>query len=305
MQKLLLFFIDGLGLGADDPINNPMRDLFSDLMGGERLIKREAPLFFPNGVLVPTDALIGVPGIPQSATGQTSIFTGINAQRKIGRHLPAFPNTELKRLIEERSLMKALQKEGIKTTAANLYSEEFFLKRQNSRRNLFPVSTLTIKASGCDFRYPEDYKAGRAVFADITNSLIRKRGYEIELIQPEEAAGNMQNILSDYDFVFFEYFMTDLYGHKRNIKGLMECLDVLNRFVGNLWNTTASVNTDILIVSDHGNAEDLSTSDHTTNKVPTLLLSRNKRNRELFAGKVKNLTDIYYTIIEYFTDRGS
>ena len=115
----------------------------------------------------------------------------------------------------------------------------------------------------------------------------------------------MQNILSDHDFVFFEYFMTDLYGHKRNIQGLMECLDVLNRFVGNLWNTTASVNTDILIVSDHGNAEDVSTSDHTTNKVPTLLLSRNKRNRELFAGKVKTLTDIYYTVIEYFTDRGS
>jgi bisphosphoglycerate-independent phosphoglycerate mutase (AlkP superfamily) len=79
----------------------------------------------------------------------------------------------------------------------------------------------------------------------------------------------------------------------------------LNRFVGSLWNAAASDNTGILIVSDHGNAEDVSTSDHTTNKVPTLLLSRNKRNRELFAGKVKNLTDIYYTVIEYFADTGS
>jgi bisphosphoglycerate-independent phosphoglycerate mutase (AlkP superfamily) len=38
----------------------------------------------------------------------------------------------------------------------------------------------------------------------------------------------------------------------------MECLDVLNRFVGSLWNAAASDNTGILIVSDHGNAEDVS-----------------------------------------------
>lgn len=302
MKKLILFFIDGLGLGQDDPVNNPMRNLFTELMSGEKLISRDKPLFFPGGVLVPTDAFLGVPGIPQSATGQTSLFTGINAQKHIGLHLSAYPDSELKKLIEEHSLMKVLGSRGISTTAANLYSQEFFLKRKNSRRNLFPVSTLTIKASGGRFRYLEDYEAGMAVFADITNELIRKRGYRIDLIKPERAAANMLNILAGHEFVFFEYFMTDLYGHKQNVEELIKCRDVLDRFVKTLRDGIDSMNTGILVVSDHGNAEDVNTLVHTANMVPALFFTENRRDQELFAGRVKNLTDVYHAVLNYFND---
>ncbi len=300
MKKLILFFIDGLGLGPDDPVSNPMRTLFTELMSGEKLINREKPLFFPGGVLVPTDALLDVPGIPQSATGQTSLFTGINAQKHIGLHLSAYPGDKLKKLIEEYSIMKVLSSRGISTTAANLYSQEFFLKRRNSRRNLFPVSTLTIKASGSGFRYLEDYAVGMAVFADITNELIRKRGYRIDLIKPERAAANMLNILADHEFVFFEYFMTDLYGHKRNVEELIKCRDVLDRFMKALMDGIDSMNAGILVVSDHGNAEDVTTLVHTTNMVPTLLFTENRSDQKLFAERVKNLTDVYHAVIEYF-----
>ena len=300
MKKLILFFIDGLGLGPDDPVSNPMRTLFTELMSGGKLINREKPLFFPGGVLVPTDALLDVPGIPQSATGQTSLFTGINAQKHIGLHLSAYPGGKLKKLIEEHSIMKVLSSRGISTTAANLYSQEFFLKRRNSRRNLFPVSTLTIKASGSGFRYLEDYEVGMAVFADITNELIRKRGYRIDLIKPERAAANMLNILADHEFVFFEYFMTDLYGHKRNVEELIKCRDVLDRFMKALRDGIDSMNAGILVVSDHGNAEDVTTLVHTTNMVPTLLFKENRSDQKLFAERVKNLTDVYHTVIEYF-----
>ncbi|KKK75218.1 hypothetical protein LCGC14_2875930, partial [marine sediment metagenome] len=77
----------------------------------------------------------------------------MNAQKQIGLHLPAFPNNELKMLIEKYSLMKMLRQGGIKSTSANLYSQEFFTKRKHHRRNLFPASTLTIKASGSRFRF--------------------------------------------------------------------------------------------------------------------------------------------------------
>ena len=219
-KKLLLFFIDGIGLGLDDVVANPIRDLFSGVMPGAGLVEQESARFFKGGVLIPTDAVMGVPGVPQSATGQTSIFTGTNAQKLLGRHLSAYPNERLKSIIEEKSLMRALRDEGVKVTAANLYSREFFDDRKKSRRNRFPVSTLTIQSSGAGFRFWPDYQSSMAVFADITNERLRKRGYDIPLIEPEEAAANMLNIVTEYDFVFFEYFMTDLHGHKRNRREL-------------------------------------------------------------------------------------
>jgi 2,3-bisphosphoglycerate-independent phosphoglycerate mutase len=300
MKKLLLFFIDGIGLGEDDERINPIRGLFSNLMAGERLVKHAAPLFFPQCVLMPTDPVMGVAGVPQSATGQTSIFTGVNAQRLIGYHLTGYPNERLKAVIEERSLMKALIQRGVSATAANLYSQEFFEKRRQSSRNLFPVSTLTIQASGAGFRYWEDYKVGQAVFADITNELIRSRGYDIKLIKPQTAAAHMLNILGDFDFVFFEYFMTDLYGHKRNREELIGCVETLNQFTEFLWKGVDRQCTSVLVVSDHGNAEDLRTGDHTSNMVPTLLLSEDRDNQRLFAESVKDLTDIYGAVLEYF-----
>ena len=303
MTKLVLFFIDGLGLGPDDPAVNPMGSLFETVLGGPHLKEQKEPLFFENGVLIPTDAVMVVPGIPQSATGQTSLFTGINAQKYIGTHLSAYPNTRLKKLIEEHSLMKVLAERGYRTTSANLYSREFFIKRRNKRRNLFPVSTLTIEASGAGFRYPDDYRAGKAVFADITNELIRSRGYAIDLIEPEQAVHHMINILQDHDFVFFEYFMTDLYGHKKDTASLTHCKDILNRFVSGLWKEIEQKGTALLIVSDHGNSEDMRTADHTTNSVPTLLLTQSREDQHLFADMVSDLTDVYRAVIQSF-DRG-
>lgn len=300
MKKLLLFFIDGIGLGEDDELVNPLRDLFSGLMDGHRFVRCNGPLFFQGGVLVPTDPVMGVPGVPQSATGQTSIFTGVNAQKRIGYHLTGFPNGELKIIIKERSLMKALVQRGIRATAANLYSQEFFEKRRNSSRNLFPVSTLTIQASGTAFRYWQDYRVGRAVFADITNELIRSRGYDIPLIEPEAAAANMLNILGEFDFVFFEYFMTDLHGHKRNRAEILRCAEILSRFTESLWEKADRRNTALLIVSDHGNAEDMSIGGHTANPVPTLLLSEDRDVQRLFADSVIDLTDVYKTVLKYF-----
>ena len=300
MKKLLLFFVDGIGLGEDDERINPLRDLFYGLMDGHRLVRCNDPIFFRGGVLVPTDPVMGVPGMPQSATGQTSIFTGINAQNRIGCHLMGYPNDELKIIIEERSLMKALVRKGVRVTAANLYSQEFFEKRRNSSRNLLPASTLTIQASGAAFRYWQDYREGRAVFADITNELIRSRGYDIPLIEPETAAANMLNILGEVDFVFFEYFMTDLHGHKRNRDETLRCVDILSRFTESLWEKVDRSNTAVLIVSDHGNAEDMIIGGHTANPVPTLLLSEDLNVQRLFADSVRNLSDIYMTVLKYF-----
>ena len=270
MRKLLLFFIDGLGIGSADSTKNPMIDLFTGITGGTRIAEITSSVRFPGGIIIPTDAVMGVEGIPQSATGQTSIFTGVNAQKLLGFHLPAYPNDVLKSTIEEKSLMKKLADSGVSVTSANLYSDEFFEKRIRPGQNMMPASTLTIQAARSKFRFPEDYAIGKAVFADITNELIRKRGYDIPLLKPERAARHMLNILDDHDFVFFEYFMTDLHGHKQNREKLIECVATLNSFTSRLWEKVDRKQTAMLIVSDHGNCEDISIGDHTMNAVPSV-----------------------------------
>lgn len=297
MKKLFLFFIDGIGLCQKE---SPLSNLFTNITGKNLMVGNQ-PDFFDSGVICSADAVLKVSGIPQSATGQTTIFTGINASEYLGYHLTAFPNQKLVELIEKQSLMKSLAENGISVTSANMYSKEFFQKRAARRKNAFPVSTLTIKASGAPFRYFADYKKGEAVFADITNRLIRERGYDIEEITPETAAGNLLNILKDNEFVFFEYFMTDLYGHKRNEEKLEESVDILNRFTETVWSGTKNSDTAILIISDHGNAEDLTTGDHTTNNVPAILLTKNSNDSRKFAGSIHSLVDIYPWVLDYFS----
>jgi hypothetical protein len=298
-KKLVLLFLDGVGLG-EDAETNPVRGLFADFLCDGGLTRRTEPLHCPLSVLVPTDAVMGVAGIPQSATGQASIFAGLNAQRYLGRHQPAFPNDRLAALVEERSLMRVLREAGVGVTSANLYSAEFFQKRQGAKRNLFPVSTLTIRGSGVPFRYPEDYRSGRAVFADITNELLRARGWDVPLSTPEEAAARMAVIVAENEFVFFEYFMTDLHGHKRNAAAILTCVDILNRFVAELWRRVSADATGILVTSDHGNAEDMLIGDHTTNQVPTILIGGTAEDRRRVAGTVHDLSDVYRAVLEYF-----
>lgn len=297
MKKLFLFFIDGIGLCQTE---SPISNLFFKITG-KKLIAGNQPDFFENGVICSADATLNVPGRPQSATGQATIFTGKNASQYLGYHLTALPNQKLVELIEKQSLMKSLAENGISVTSANMYSQEFFNQRAARRRNAFPVSTLTIKASGVPFRYFKDYQNRKAVFADITNRLIRERGYEIDEISPEKAASNLINILEDHQFVFFEYFMTDVYGHKRNEEKLEESIDILNRFTETVWTGVKDEETAILIISDHGNAEDLSSGNHTANNVPAILLTKNSIDSREFADSIYSLVDIYPWVMGYFS----
>ena len=298
-KKLFYFFIDGLGIGKNDQ-NNPVSDLFRKSLNGHLLSDIAEPFIFEGGAAVPVDPVQGVPGLPQSATGQTSLYTGINAQKILGYHLTAIPNKKLIRLIRERNILKILKNRGISVTSANMYSEEYFKSRMQMKKNMFPVSTLSIQTADISFRMINEYQQGKALFADITNRLINEKGYDIDLISPEEGAERAKNILDEYDSVFYEYFMTDIYGHKRNRDAMELRKNELNLFLEKLIELTKNdPDTSILIVSDHGNAEDFSTGDHTLNKVPFILFTRDRTAAEK-ALKCKRLTDTYYFVLDYF-----
>jgi len=129
VRKAIMIFIDGLGLGKDDMINplvtNPTPGI-SRLLGGRSLVLATAGFRSGRVALQPVDATLGVEGRPQSATGQASLFTGINASRLLGRHQNAFPGKKLKALLQERGLFQQLKRSGLRGTFANAYRPLIF-----------------------------------------------------------------------------------------------------------------------------------------------------------------------------------
>ena len=76
VPSVLLFFIDGLGIGTRGP-HNPLDNLNNS--APLAVFQNEEPLRFLDGIVVPTDTCLGIAGRPQSASGQTTILTGVNA----------------------------------------------------------------------------------------------------------------------------------------------------------------------------------------------------------------------------------
>ncbi|MBZ4644999.1 MAG: 2,3-bisphosphoglycerate-independent phosphoglycerate mutase [Petroclostridium sp.] len=289
-MKVVFIFIDGFGLGREEVQTNP---LYSANIPNIRKMMAEY-------IVIPTDTTLGVEGLPQSATGQTAILTGINAPQVLGRHLHGQPTITLKKLLYKHSLFKILKEMNVKVTNANVYREQYLQQINNPKnRKLRPsASTVACMAAGITFRTVEDLKHGRGIYHDIINKILIESGYEVSLIEPESAAQILFNISQEYDFTFFEYFMTDIIGHKQEREKSEEVLEILDRFLGELDKIIDYTNTLLVITSDHGNIEDLSVKTHTFNKVPTIV---HGKYAEIFVEGITSLVDISPAIIRVFS----
>src|SRR5439155_10199959 len=106
-DSVLLFFIDGLGIGTRGP-HNPLDGL--DEAAPLAVFRKEHPSLPNDGILAITDARLGVDGRPQSASGQTTILTGMNAPATLGYHKQGFPNHPMLDIIREHSIFRQLKK---------------------------------------------------------------------------------------------------------------------------------------------------------------------------------------------------
>ncbi len=294
-MAVLFVFVDGVGAGADDPERNP-------LARGEFLLSRfedgaGAPL--PSGGrAVLADARLGIPGRPQSATGQTTILTGENAPALVGRHVLGFPNAALRALLRERSLFRALAAAGRCALFANAYpvaylralglpaegEPEFELGRRRARP---AATTVAYAAGGGVFCTWADAKAGRGLTHDITGGRARAHGADVPARGPEEAAEILLALSRANDLTLFEFFETDEAGHARSMERALDALVRLDAFLRRL---VAGLGPDdaLVVASDHGNIEDLSTRNHTLHPVPVLGFGRAAGE----IGEVRDLTHL-------------
>lgn len=261
-RRVLLFFIDGVGVGGDDADVNP-------LATGEFPALRLTRSRYPDSPSGPPalahglDAALGVPGLPQSATGQTAILTGVNAPAAMGRHMSGFPGPTLRKILLEHSLLKSLREAGLDATFLNAFGPRFFETPETARR--LSATTLATMASGARFRDWNDLAAGRAVVHDLTHWRMREWGYNLEPRTPEEAGAIIAREAMRADFSLFEYFETDRAGHDQDRPRAMRCLGDVNRALETVLASVDLETATVLVASDHGNLEDGTVRTHTEN----------------------------------------
>jgi hypothetical protein len=292
-MPVLLFFVDGLGIGARGPFN-PLDGL--DDAAPLAVFQGEETEIIHDGLLVRTDARLGVEGRPQSASGQTTILTGVNAPARLGYHKQGFPNQALREIIHEHSIFLQLKRAGVGPNAfANAYTGRFF----ETRPRWVSATTAAVEAAGMTFRTLDDLRAGRAVFMDFTNAFLIERGEDVMPRTPEGAGEVLAGIVAGHRFTLYEYFITDKIGHAQDMEAARKYLQSLARYLRAVLAHLDLNTTTVLLTSDHGNIEDLSIRNHTLNEVPTLVWGA---ARERIARRVRSLADITPAIIEALTE---
>jgi hypothetical protein len=295
-MSVLLFFIDGLGIGSRGP-HNPL----DGLADAEPLaVFRDEPLTtIHDGIVVPTDASLGVAGRPQSASGQTTILTGINVPAKLGYHKQGFPNAAMLEIIREHSIFRQLTRAGIAPiTFANTYTQKFF----DERPRWVSATTAAMEAAGVTFRTVADLNAGAAVFHDFSNRALIERGEPVSLRTPEEAATVLARIVAENRFTLYEYFITDKVGHAQDMPAAKLVLADLARLIRGVLSGIDLRRTSVILTSDHGNIEDLSSRNHTLSPVPTIVWGANQQR---IAARIENLADITPAIVETLTEKAA
>ncbi len=294
-----MIFIDGVGIGKEDYEFNPFFKYgfktFSELFGKIPSLKNPV-IKLKDKIIFPADARLGVEGLPQSGTGQTSIFCGINAAEFVGKHFGPYPYSTLIPVIKEKNIFLHFLKKKQKAFFANAYPKVFFDYLKSGRQRL-SVTSLSCRLSGMRLNKVTDVRKGNALTAEITNERWNtKLGYNLTVIKPETAARRLLRISSQNKFTLYEYFLTDHVGHGRYDGETESTLKTLDIFLYTILKGLDYNKSTLLICSDHGNFEDLSVKTHTMN--PSLTISAGRNSENLF-NEIKNISQIKDAIIEY------
>lgn len=299
MTNYLMIFIDGVGIGKNDFENNPFLKYgfktFEKFFGGIPTL--ENPMITNDSkYLIPVDATLGVEGLPQSGTGQTSIFCGINAPKIIGKHFGPYPYSSLVPIIKKKNIFKYFLDKKKRVNFVNAYPKVFFEYIKSGKKRLSATSLMCM-LNKMKLNKAEDVRKGRALTAEITNERWNvKLNYKLPVITPETAGERLIKLSSEFSFTLYEYFLTDHIGHGRYEDEFVSILTTLDRFLYRILEKFNYKKSTLIICSDHGNLEDTSIRTHTLN--PALLIAAGK-NAEKIASRVSNLTNIKPAIIKF------
>jgi 2,3-bisphosphoglycerate-independent phosphoglycerate mutase len=295
--RIALFFIDGFGWGGDDPDVNPQHSYGGDLLRLPTLRGDGPQPIARGGWAVPVDAVLGVEGVPQSATGQTTLLSGVSAQGVLGKHLTGFPNEALREVLREHSLLRQVTQAGLQARFLNVFRPRFW-ELSPERQWTLSATTVANLAADLPFFGHDDLHAQTAIYQDFTNEDLIARGFDVPAFTPAQAGRILGQAVRRRDFTLYEYFLSDKAGHTGEHAVAAAELVKLDAFLGAALDELRDDlqrDTLLLICSDHGNLEDMSTRRHTTNPVPLMAWGR---GAEGFVAPVRRLDQVTPAIVE-------
>jgi hypothetical protein len=299
MNNVLMVFLDGVGIGKKDYQFNPFFKYgfkaFEKIFGNIPSLDNQR-LTSGNHFLFPTDANLGIEGLPQSGTGQASLFCGFNAPKFVGKHFGPYPYTTTIPILQKDNILVYYRDKYKSSYFANAYPKAFF-DYVNSGRTRLSVTTMTCQLAGIRLNHVSDVRAGKALTAELTNERWNLRlGYKLTVIKPNTAARRLLRLAENYKFTLYEYYLSDHIGHLRLANEFEKLFTELDEFLLTLLDEVNSRKMTLVICSDHGNLEDLSIKTHTRN--PALTITAGKSAKEI-AESVTDITQVKQAIIKY------
>lgn len=264
------------------------------LLNGRRPLLDEAGYQNRHVSLPYVDATLNVPGLPQSGTGQTALLTGLNAAAHLGEHYGPYPNEALRRLLRQGTLFQRLLEAGQPVAFANAYPDRF-LDRFRRGKGRLSANTRAAVEAGLKLRGPLDLQRGRGLSALLTNEYWHTWGYDMPQLSPRQAGAQLVALAADHRLTFFEFWYSDIVGHKQDRKMALAVLQKLDEFLAGILDTLDLTRSLLLVISDHGNFEDWTTSKHTTNPVLALVAGA---AQQALAGRLTSLVDVTPALLE-------
>ncbi|MGC4086233.1 MAG: alkaline phosphatase family protein [Vicinamibacterales bacterium] len=246
-SALTFLFVDGLGLTDDrhSPLRSVRLPTLERLTNGFSTESADGSAWAYRVL----DATLDVAGLPQSATGQTALLTGVNAAALLGRHQGPHPGSRLQRLLADESVHMWAARRGRRVFHANGYRAEYLQRVMAARRNMLSAFAFAARAAGNELLDIDDVRAHRPGFWS----------------EPSAAGRALAAVAGDHHLTVLEYWALDYSGHRER-EAIQPRLEELDAFVSGYLE--AAGESTLIITSDHGNAEESWHARHTRNPVP-------------------------------------
>lgn len=291
-RSVIVVFLDGVGLGDADPEANPFMHAdmptIRRLLAVSRLTGQAAGTVTGQAALLGLDASLGVEGLPQSATGQTTILTGLNAPAALGEHSGPYPNQPLRTMLAQDNLFKTLLEAGQPVAYANAYPERF-LDRLRRGKGRLSANTQAAVMSGLKLRSGQDLRRGRALSALMSNDFWPEPDFALPALSTRQAGRQLVKLAEEHALTFFEFWYSDLLGHKQKQAESIEIVRRLDDFLAGIFEQLDPAKMLLLVISDHGNFEDWTTNKHTKNPAMTIVSGAGFQD---VASRLNSLLDI-------------
>jgi hypothetical protein len=198
--------------------------------------------------------------------------------RVAGGHRSGYPSRAVAELVTERSVLRRARDAGLRSGFLNAFDPERARRlsrvtrgEETAPRHRAPsASAVAALAGGGELRTFDDARRGRAATFDLTGEVCRAFGLAAPEVSLDDAARAVARGASELDLSLFELFLTDKAGHAQDMTWARHEIARTDRFLVALFEAIDPEEQLVVVSSDHGNLEDLSTRSHTLARVPLL-----------------------------------